>query len=100
MGWSWAVFLAEAVLDDIVEDPKNPSAALWGRDKRIIEAGVLPQMTIDSPLSYTYIDDFGAMASTQSILAEDPDALKNWKDKVKRQLELTCQDLPNKQTCS
>ena len=61
MGWSWAVFLAESVLDDLVEDPKNPSSALWRRDKRIIEAGVLPQMTIDNPLTYTYIDDFGAI---------------------------------------
>jgi len=65
MGWNWAVFLAELVLGDMVTAKANPSGEMWDSKWRLIEGGMLEQMTLEKPLNYTYIDDFGALGITE-----------------------------------
>ena len=61
MGWNWAVPVAQMVLEDLVEDPSNPARDLWEIQSRLIEGGLQTTMTLERPLTYTYIDDFGAL---------------------------------------
>ena len=42
MGWSWAVYLAEAALRDIVEDPPNLKEE---RARRLIEGAASPEIS-------------------------------------------------------
>jgi len=63
MGWSWAVFLAQTSLEDLLmeADPKHLTAA-----QRIIEGGIVPKLKINvGPVHYSYIDDFGIMGVRQ-----------------------------------
>ena len=77
MGWNWAVPIAQMVLEDMVSDPKNPARSLWDIDSRLIEGGLQARLTIERPLTYTYIDDFGALGlATRDGSTNRPKELK------------------------
>ena len=63
MGWSWAVVLAQLCLEDLVaaDDPKGH----WAPERRLVEGGVTPKVGAESPATFVYIDDFGAIGAKQ-----------------------------------
>lgn len=61
MGWSWAVYLAQSFLEDMLEaQPPHPPG--WDPRSRLVEGAALPPP--DPKLDtwhYIYIDDFGSL---------------------------------------
>ena len=95
MGWSWAPFLAHmaltAVIDGEFGEPAAASRLVYGHPTPQLRSSLRPNAM--DMLHWAYIDDFGSIATTQSVsttttttTAELFDKVKGWRSRMKRAL--------------
>ena len=88
MGWSWAVYLAQTCLEELLGDVLGP-------DRQLINGAPIPPLSFkpsEQFLTYFYIDDFGVMGMKDPSDLDGPSA-KKLRDQMKeilRKVGLGC----------
>ena len=68
MGWSWSVYIAQTVLEDLLFNK-----AVWlTRQQQLSHHTAVPQLTPTQPVHWEYIDDYAVLALTKDSSREQP----------------------------